>query len=168
MKKFLKWFGIIFLILLVLIIALPFMFKGKIMTMIKDETNKNLNAKVDFADVSLSLIRNFPNFSVTITNLSVINIKPFEGDTLLYAKDFNAVVDLMSVISGDQIRIRKVLIDQTVINCLVNEQGKANWDIAKPSTGPQKASEPSSFKANLNYYAIKNARIVYDDCREFL
>ncbi|CAN5534681.1 AsmA-like C-terminal region-containing protein [soil metagenome] len=163
MKKFLKWFGIIFLLLLILIIALPFMFKGKIVTMIKEETNKSLNAKVDFGDVSLSLIKNFPNFSITISNLSVVNAKPFEGDTLIFTKDFLVVVDVMSVISGDQVRIRKVVLENSVINCLVNAEGKANWDIAKPSTEPQKASEPSSFKANLNYYAIKNAHIVYDD-----
>jgi hypothetical protein len=163
MKKFFKWFGIIFLILLVLLIALPFMFKGKIMTLIKEETNKNLNAKVDFTEVDLSLIRSFPNFSITINNLSVINVQPFAGDTLLYAKELNTVVDVMSVISGDQIRIRKVIVDNAIINCLVNAEGKANWDIAKPSTGPATASEPSKFKANLNYYAIKNSHIVYDD-----
>ena len=163
MKKFLKWFGIIFLILLVLLIALPFMFKGKIMTLIKEEANKNLNAKVDFADVDLSLIRSFPNFSITINNLSIVNVAPFQGDTLLFAKDFNTVVDVMSVISGDQIRIRKVIVDNAIVNCLVNAEGKANWDIAKPSAGPETASEPSAFKANLNYYAIKNSHIVYDD-----
>ncbi|MEO8085438.1 MAG: AsmA-like C-terminal region-containing protein [Bacteroidota bacterium] len=163
MKKFLKWFGIVFLLLLILIIALPFMFKGKIVTMIKEETNKSLNAKVDFGDVSLSLIKNFPNFSITISNLSVINAKPFEGDTLIFTKDFLVVVDVMSVISGDQVRIRKIVLENSVINCLVNKDGKANWDIAKPSTEPQKASQPSSFKANLNYYAIKHAHIVYDD-----
>lgn len=163
MKKFLKWFGIIFLILLVLLISLPFMFKGKIMTMIKEETNKSLNAKVDFGDVSLSLIRNFPNFSITISDLSVVNMKPFEGDTLTYAKQLNVVVDLMSVISGDQIRIRKVLLENAVINCLVNADGKANWDIAKPSAEPQASGESSAFKAKLNYYAIRNAHIVYDD-----
>ena len=163
MKKFLKWFAIIFLLLLVLLIALPFLFKGKIITLIKEETNKNLNAKVDFIDVDLSLIRSFPNFSITINNLSVVNVAPFEGDTLLYAKEFNTVVDVMSVISGDQIRIRKVVVDNAVVNCLVNAEGKANWDIAKPSAGPATASEPSSFEAHLNYYAIKNTHLVYDD-----
>ncbi|MCX6275396.1 MAG: AsmA family protein [Bacteroidetes bacterium] len=163
MKKFLKWFGIIFLLLLILVIALPFMFKGKIITMIKEETNKSLNAKVDFGDVSLSLIKNFPNFSISISGLSVINAKPFEGDTLLYTKELQIVVDVMSVISGDQVRIRKVVLENAVVNCLVNEEGKANWDIAKPSSEPQSASAPSAFKANLNYYAIKNAHIVYDD-----
>src|SRR6185436_6441151 len=98
-----------------------------------------------------------------IKNLSVVNVAPFAGDTLLYAKELNTVVDVMSVISGDQIRIRKVIVDNAVINCLVNAEGKANWDIAKPSTGPATASEPGKFKANLNYYAIKNSHIVYDD-----
>ena len=163
MKKFLKWTGIVFLLLLVIIIALPFMFKGKIITMIKEETNKSLNAKVDFSDVDLSLIKNFPNFSITISGLSVINAKPFEGDTLIYSKSLNVVVDVMSVISGDQVRIRKVVVDGAIVNALVNAEGKANWDITKPSDTPQSAGEPSAFKANLNYYAIRDARIVYDD-----
>lgn len=163
MKKLLKWLGITILVLLVLLITLPFLFKGKIVALVKEQANKNLNAKVDFADVGLSLIRSFPNFSIGITNMSVVNVAPFEGDTLLFAKNLDVIVDLMSVIKGDQIRIRKVVVNESVMNFLVNSEGKANWDIAKSSGEPAQASEPSSFKANLNYYAVKNSRILYDD-----
>src|SRR5689334_22980744 len=127
MKKLLKWIGIIFLILLVLIITLPIIFKGKIVALVKEEANKNINAKVDFGDFSLSLIRHFPNFSLGIENLSVINVAPFDGDTLIYSKDLDVTVDLMSVISGGQIKIKSVYLDSPVMNFLVNKNGKANW-----------------------------------------
>src|SRR3954471_22408884 len=104
MKKLLKWIGIIILVLLVLIITLPIIFKGKIVALVKEEANKNLNAKVDFGDFSLSLIRSFPNFSLSMENLSVINLAPFDGDTLVFAKDLAITIDLMSVIKGDQIK----------------------------------------------------------------
>src|ERR1044071_9612810 len=111
MKKVIKWIVIIFVILLIILVSVPFLFKGKIMAKIKEETNKNLNAKVDFSDAGLSLIRNFPNLSLSISNLSVINMEPFAGDTLVYSKSLDITIDLMSVISGDQIKIRKVSVD---------------------------------------------------------
>jgi hypothetical protein len=163
MKKVLKWIGIIFLILLVLIITLPIIFKGKIVAKVKEEANKNLNAKVDFGDFSLSLIRSFPDFSLSMEKLSIINLAPFAGDTLIYAKDLDVTVDLMSVIKGEQIKIKSVKLDSPIMNFLVNKDGKTNWDITKPSAEPGKPSEPSQFKASLNSYVVKNGTILYSD-----
>src|ERR1043166_7588051 len=111
MKKAFKWILIVVVVLFVVLVSVPFLFKDKIVSKIKEETNKNINAKVDFGDVGLSLIRNFPNLSLSISNLSVINVEPFAGDTLIYAKNISIAVDLMSVVSGDQVKIRKVYAD---------------------------------------------------------
>ena len=53
MKKLFKWIGIIALVFFVLALVLPFVFKDKIVSKIKEETNKSLNAKVDFGDFDL-------------------------------------------------------------------------------------------------------------------
>src|SRR5436190_18746884 len=108
MKKLIKWVSIIVLVLLILAIVLPFLFKDKIVAKIKEEANKNLNAKVDFGDFSLSLIRHFPNFSMRIDRLSIVNLEPFAGDTLLFSKSLSLTIDLMSVISGSEIKIKTV------------------------------------------------------------
>jgi len=164
MKKIIKWILIVFVILFVILVSVPFLFKGKIIAKIKEEANYNINAKVDFGNVDLSLISHFPNLSLSITNLSVINEEPFAGDTLIYIKSLDVTVDLMSVITGDQIKIRKVYMDNSVMNFLVNEKGKANWDISKnKSAGGSQPSKPSSFKVGLKYYALKNSRVQYDD-----
>ncbi|MBL0139632.1 MAG: membrane assembly protein AsmA [Bacteroidetes bacterium] len=163
MKKALKWIGIFLLVVIVFLVAAPFLFKDKIVSKIKEETNKNLNAKVDFGDFDLSLFRSFPDFSLRLNELKVINVEPFAGDTLIYTKQLDLTVDLMSVIKGGEIKIKSVDLNSAIMNFLVDKDGKANWDIAKPSTGPETASEPSSFKANLKHYAISNSRIIYDD-----
>ena len=79
-KKILKWLGILLLLLIIFIIAAPFIFKGKIISFVKEEVNKTLNAKVDFGDFDLTLLSSFPNFSLSIDKVSVANIGEFEGE----------------------------------------------------------------------------------------
>jgi len=163
MKKFLKWTGIVLLILFLILLIAPFLFKDKIISKIKEETNKNLNAKVDFGGFDLSLLRSFPNLSLKLENLSVINMEPFAGDTLVFTKELGLTIDIMSVIRGDQINIRRVYLNSPVMNFLVTKEGKTNWDIAKPSPAGAPAEKSSAFKASLKYYSISNGRIIYDD-----
>ena len=162
MKKAIKWTAIILGILIILLVAAPFLFRDKIISKVKAEANNNLNAKFNFSDIDLSFIRSFPNVSVNIDQLSLINVAPFDGDTLVYAKTLGLTIDIMSVIKGGEIKIKKVSVDNPVMNFLVNKAGKANWDIAKPSTSTA-GSEPSSFKASLQKYSISNGLIYYND-----
>ena len=73
MKKALKIFGITFLIVIALLIAIPFVFQGQIKGMVKQFINDNLNAKVEFSDVSLSFLRDFPQAHVSVTDLVIKN-----------------------------------------------------------------------------------------------
>ena len=163
MKKLFKWIFIILGIFLILLIAAPFIFKDKIVAKIKTEANNNLNAKLDFGDFDLSLIRNFPNLSVRINNLSILNLAPFEGDTLIYAGSLGLTIDIMSVLRGSDLSIKRVSLEDPIMNFLVDKAGRANWDIAKSSAETADAGQPSSFKASLQKYTISNGRIVYDD-----
>ncbi|HEX8517123.1 MAG TPA: AsmA-like C-terminal region-containing protein [Bacteroidia bacterium] len=164
-RRILKWTGISLLVLILLLIAAPFIFKKQIVQFVKDTANKELNAKVNFGDFDLSLFRSFPDFSLSVDNVSVANIGEFEGDTLLYAKNLSVSLDLMSVINGDKYEIHSISIDEPRIHARVLKDGKANWDITKPSadtTGPDTA-QSAPFKMGLEKFEIKNGYIVYDD-----
>jgi hypothetical protein len=165
MRKFLKWSLGTLAVLLVLAIILPFLFKGKIVGLIKSEANKSLHATLAFNDdISLSLITSFPNFSIGIKDLSIANKGQFEGDTLLSTKEFEATVDLMSVISGDQINIKTIYLSQPRIHAIILKDGKANWDIAMPdSAAKPEDTAASSFKASLKKLTIDDGYLVYDD-----
>lgn len=167
MKKFLKWFLFLFLFILFAAIILPFAFKGKILQIAKEQANNNINAIVNFSDdMGLSLIKSFPNFTLEIKDLSVVGINEFEGDTLFESKEISATLDIMSVISGDKIKIRSILLDQARINAIVLKDGKSNWDIAKASADSSQSQAPTSeskFNISLKKFEIRNSYIKYDD-----
>ncbi len=165
MKKFFKILAIVVVVLLAVIIALPFMFKGKIVELVKAEANKQLTATVDFDnDVSLSLFKNFPQFTIKLKNFSIADSTV--ADTLISVKNFSATLDIMSVISGDKIQITSIVLDQPRIYAKIGKDGKPNWDIMKPSTdttSEEPADTASAFKLGLKKLVIANGRIVYDD-----
>ena len=108
-----------------MLIILPYAFKGKIIAIAKTELNKKLNAKVDFGDLTLSFIKNFPSAYIGLDNLSIVGVSPFEGDTLVAFKSFGLKVDLMSVIKMKNIKVRSIIVDRPVVNALVLKNGKA-------------------------------------------
>ncbi|MEQ3498954.1 AsmA-like C-terminal region-containing protein [Tenacibaculum sp. SSH1-16] len=166
MKKIYKILLGIIVFFFILLISTPLLFQDKVMNLVKTTINNNVNAKVDFSDSSLSLLRNFPNASVQLSNLTVINNTPFEGDTLVYAKEVNLALKLTELFkaSSEQLNIKSFTIDDALVNVLVDKKGNANYDIAKPSeTEEAKNEEPSTFGLSINSYAINNATIKYND-----
>jgi hypothetical protein len=166
-KRILKWSGISFLLLILLIIIAPFIFKDKIVKIVKEEANNNLNAKVDFGEFDLTLFSSFPDFRFKIQNVSVINVEPFKGDTLAYIKELSFDLNIKSVIAGDKYQINSLVIDQPIINGIVMVDGKANWDIAKASTDTISAepadTSATKFAMKLKSLEIKHANITYND-----
>jgi hypothetical protein len=163
MKKFLKVTLIVILILFVVLFTLPFLFKGKIIEIVKTEINKNINAKVDFADVNISLIRKFPRVSAAVEKLQIIGNGNFSSDTLLYADDIDVALNLMSFIKGDKMKIYSIDIHQPRIQAIVAKDGSVNWDIMKPDTTVATTSAEKPFNLELNSYAIHDGYVAYRD-----
>ncbi len=168
LKKILKITGISLGVLLVILFVAPFIFKGKIIAIAKEQINKNINARVDFKDLSLSFFRHFPRVSVALEELQVIGTDVFAKDTLISAKEIDVAVNLFSVIGGKNMKIYSVNIDEPRIHVIVTKEGKANYDIAKPDTAtaaPNADTASSPFQMNLQHYAIKNAYVSYNDAQ---
>ncbi|MBN1598208.1 MAG: hypothetical protein JW894_07935 [Bacteroidales bacterium] len=169
MKKLFKILFYIILFLLVILFTVPFLFKGKIITIANEQLEKNLNADASFKDVSLSLFRKFPNLSVRLKGLNISGVEEFEGDTLLNIKSFEVVVDVLSAIKMENIKIKKILLDKPNINAIILESGLTNWDIV-PEKEEEAEEEPvdttvSEFKTqiSLKLFRINEANISYTD-----
>jgi hypothetical protein len=166
MKKFLKITGIIIITLLVIILAVPFLFQGKIVKIAKEQINNSLNARADFGKLSLSLFKSFPNVSVGLKDFYIAGLGEFEGDTLLSFRSAEVVVDLISAIKMENIRIKRIVIDEPVVHAWVLPNGSVNWDIVK-DTGEEQdtdtASSEMNMKVELKRFEINHANISYDD-----
>lgn len=164
MKKGLKIGGIVIGIILILMISIPFLFKGKIKDAVLDVANKQLNAKVAIGDFGLNLFSNFPNATLSLEDASIAGIGDFENDTLLKAKAASVTIDLFSLF-GDNYKISKINLDKASVYAKVLADGKANWDIMKvDSTATEEAEESSSpFNLNLKKISINDCNVVYED-----
>lgn len=82
MKKALKIVGFAILVIIILLVSAPFVFESQLKDLLRKTINNNVNAQVAFADVDLSMFRSFPQATLVIDDLSIVNNEPFKGDTL--------------------------------------------------------------------------------------
>ncbi len=167
LKKILKIVGIVFLLLIVSAFAIPYFFKDQIKAKILTSINENVDAKVAFDDADLSLFKNFPNASVTIDKLSIINKAPFEGDTLVSFEELNLKMSIKELFKGENepMNIDGISSKNGLINIIFNKDGVGNFDIAlknkKDDEKDKEESKPLALK--IQEYKIENFRFQFYD-----
>ncbi|MBR9923016.1 MAG: hypothetical protein GYB31_19490 [Bacteroidetes bacterium] len=165
----------LFLVLFILIVlavgalfAIPVFFKDQVLEAVKGAANDNLYAEVDFADASLSFFREFPKLTLSLEDYSVSNKAPFEGIKLAAGKRASLSFDIMSVIKADRpLSIHSVDLEDPIIEVIVLEDGRANYDIALPAdslaTDTSSSESGGTIEVELDNYRISNAQLIYDD-----
>ncbi|WP_186757368.1 AsmA-like C-terminal region-containing protein [Echinicola salinicaeni] len=165
MKKTLIVVLIVFALLLVSLIALPIVFKDKIVQRIDQEIANTVDADVfyDADNFSLSVLKRFPNISATIEEFGVVGHEPFKGDTLAHVNSFQVDLNLFSVIFGDYPELTGLHLNGGQVYVKVLEDGTANYDIVKESDAPSAPEEPSNFKFGIDLMEVNDVNFVYDD-----
>lgn len=170
LRKFIKRFALVFLILLVLLIgslvAIPFFFRDSILDAVRQAANDNLHATVDFEDASISLLRQFPLLTLQLDEYEVVGKGDFLGVPLVKGTSITFSVDVRSIFrENSPLEIRQVHLDKPELNILVLRDGRANYDITLPSEQPDLVveSEPIDFKIQLDAYSIQEGLLKYTD-----
>lgn len=161
MKKGLTIAGIVIGLLIIMMIAIPFVFKGKILQKIKSTANETVNAKVDFTDVDLSLFRSFPQLNVALKNLTVTGINEFDNVRLLNVETLSTSVNISSLWKSGGLSISSILLNHPSINLVINKAGKSNWDIAKASADQKPKTDKSASQIDLEKIEIHNASLAF-------
>lgn len=175
-RTFLKWplivIGVLLVVFVAAIIAIPYFYKDDILDAGKGFANEQINATLDFDNdkVGLSLLWTFPNLSFSIGELSVTGHDEFEGKKLADIGEFYFTINVTDAISGNY-NINGVTLSDADLWVKVLRNGKANYDIMKPSDAPvdPQATEETTtsggknMKLKIKYWAIENTNIIYDD-----
>ncbi|MBI4648367.1 MAG: AsmA family protein [Bacteroidia bacterium] len=168
LKKIIIILVVVLLVFIGIIIAIPFVYKDKLIAIAKEEINKMVAARIDFGEFDISIFSSFPDIRLGIKDIKAIGLNEFEKDTLIVLDKFYADVALLSVFS-DNIKINEINLESPVIHVKILKGGKANWDIAPVSTDTTvteqdtTAEDTSKFKLNLDKVIISNAALIYDD-----
>lgn len=165
LQKILKITGIILLIIAASLFAIPYFFKDQIKAKIADAINKNVDAKVSFADADLSLFKNFPNANVTLDKLVIINKAPFEGDTLVSLGELNLKMSIKELFKGknEAMNIDGITSKNGLINIIFNKDGIGNYDIALKDNKSKDDGKSSPLSFKIKDYKIENFKFKYFD-----
>ncbi len=168
MKKALKIIGITLLVIVLLLVAIPFVFQGKIKDIVKNTINSNVNAQVEFTDINLSFIRSFPQAQVDVSDLEITNFAPFKDEKLASIKTMSltmSIKELFKKASEGPVVINEFKINEALIVLKTNKLGETNYDIAKPSDEktPTNVETNSGFTLDVQDYSINNSALTYID-----
>jgi uncharacterized protein involved in outer membrane biogenesis len=166
MKKFLIVIVILILVFIGILLIAPLFFKDTLLNVLDREIEKNVRAEVyyDRDNIGLSLIKDFPNLTVTLEDIGIVGIEEFSGDTLASAGKFSLSINLRSLIWGDQIQLNSVNLDNPQMMILILEDGTANYDILLETD--ETVSEDTTaeeMKVGIDHWSISNGQIGYFD-----
>ena len=174
-KKILKRTAVFIAILIVLFsttvaVALNFIFTpDRITPQALKMINENVDAKVSCESIELTFFSTFPRFGVKLKNGSVVSI-PATGkknDTLAQFALCKASFNAERLWRKHDLIINNVTLTEPKIRAIINESGKANWNIVKPAAvDTTTAKDSTSFEINnilIKKLSIENAKITYRD-----
>ncbi|MBO6879259.1 AsmA family protein [Winogradskyella sp.] len=165
MKKIFKIIGIILLIFVATLIAIPFVLESKIDTIVQNYADENLDADLSFDDISLSLISSFPKAEVSVENLKITNRAPFKDETLATAKSLSFEMPIGQLFKGTEepLTVNEIIADEMLLTIKTNKNGTTNYDIVKEKESTTVASDTTStgFSFDIENYEINNSAFTY-------
>ena len=167
MRKILRrTFKTIFLtliVLFILLLSLPRLFKEDIRQWTLREIDHKLNAKVMFKDIHISFFHHFPKFTILLDDICVTGLYPFVNDTLVSASQLSVSINILTFLKGNEIDIGRVNLLNPILSIRILPTGETNYNILKPESLQTSSTAKSKFNLNINEWSIENGRVIYDD-----
>jgi hypothetical protein len=162
MRKALLLVGTLVVLLIATVVLVPVLFKDRILAAVLAELERHVDATVTIDAADVTLLARFPDLELTIDGLTVTGRGAFDGVRLARVGEARAALDLASVVGGGTVRVRSLRLDDVDIHVLVDDQGRANTDLATASaTSPDTST--STFALDLEDYTVTNLGLTYED-----
>jgi len=141
MKTGLKIIGIVVAVLIILVIALPFLVNvNSFRPQIESRLTAALGREVKVGNLSLSLLSG----GVRADDLTIADDPKFSPAPFIKAKSLQVGVELIPLIFSKQLNVTEIVIDQPEIALLRNQAGVWNFSSLGGGTEKKPAAEPSS------------------------
>ena len=149
MKRILKIVGIIVAVLVIILIALPFLINvNSFRPRIEAEASQALGREVKVGNLSLSILSG----SVSADNISIAEDPAFGKNPFVTAKSLKVGVELWPLITSKELRVTDITLEQPEITLLKTADGKWNFSNlggTATKTAPKSVSS-SSTPGNLS------------------
>lgn len=132
--------------------------------------NENLDAKVACESIELTFFSSFPHFGIKLKEGSIVTaaIAGQKPDTLAQFEVCKASFNIDKLLRKHDLVITNLTLKQPKIRAIINEKGKANWNIVKPSAPDTITAKDTTggFEIKSVYvkkFIIEGANLTYND-----
>jgi AsmA protein len=148
MKRTLKIIGIVVVVILLVVIALPFLINvNSFRPKLESELSTALGRQVKVGNLSLSILSG----SVAAEDLSISDDPAFSKAPFIQAKSLKVGVEVMPLIFSKTLHVTDITLDRPEIALLRDASGKWNFSgLGNNSEAAKKPAEPSSSTPNLS------------------
>ncbi len=164
MLKRLRQIGVT--LLLMVLIALTavnvfvFMNRAEIKRALLEQVNQQLKTEIKTQQsLSIRPFQNFPYLAVTLPGVKVESLFPEAPEHLVVAQRVHLLLNYQSIIQG-KYKVKKVIIDEGLIDLFVNAEGQQNFNVLKQQQGTD-----TSFMLILDKVLLRNTTLIYRDKR---
>jgi len=167
MKKLLIGLGVVVALLVVAVIALPFLVpvsavRERIVSGVKDATGRDLK----IGEMSVSVL---PSLSVEARDVALSNAPGSAEPNMATLKALRAGLKLFPLLSGE-VAIDRFVLVEPVIRLEVDKQGRANWEFAPKDARPAGTAQGGGAgggpqQLRLGEVRLENGTVSYADAR---
>jgi len=158
-KRALKIIGIVFAVILVIAIALPFIINvDSFRPKLESTLTTTLGREVKVGNLGLSILSG----SVSAEDLSIADDPAFSKDPFVRAKSLHVGVELMPLIFSKKLNVTELVLDQPEIRLIQTPGGKWNFSSLGGEKQPQKTDSSSSASMeslSVNRLAVKDGSL---------
>ena len=157
MKKALK-IGLITLgsllgvVILVAAILLFHIFSpSKLAKIVNNQADRFITCDFHIDNVGLTFFKTFPKIGLDLENVVLKNPKaPLVSDTLLYAKECVAALNIRELIKNNRIEVYDFALNHGLVNLYIDEQGNNNYKVFRSDP-----NDTSSFNYSVDLQKVK-------------
>jgi len=161
MKRSVRWFGIVVVLLLLAVIALPFLIDpNQFRPALEAGLSKALAREVKVGDLKLAILSG----GVTADDLSIADDPAYSRTPFLHTRSLTLGVELWPLIVSRQLRVTQFTLDQPQIELLQSAAGDWNFSSlgGKPAAPAPRAGAPSAgFDLSVKLVKISNGRLTF-------
>lgn len=150
-------------VLVLLLLMVPLFFKGEITNLIKREVEKKMNVELSFSSLTLSMLDNFPNMSIDLTDIVLIQERQTNRDTIAKVKHLFGDINFGSLIKGENYILNHLLVENAVF-FIIQDSTIAATTNKKAPQAEDAVKTPSNKKSKglyLNDITLKEVNITY-------
>lgn len=157
-RKKLVWVAAVIAIFAASVVLVPMLFSRPITSFIESAMNEQISATVHFKRAEVNLWRNFPNFTVSLTDFSIAGVGEFKGDTLVASSDVHLTLKSIPFLFSDELILTEVEFQQPDIHVIVHPNQHTNYDIVR-----EDPDTTSKLQIDIASFHIEQGRFRYED-----